>query len=58
MVWKNVKHDGVGKSAFGGPDQLKRIVLAKLRSLQKLPSKILGFFRHPETRYILGPTVG
>lgn len=58
MVWKNVKHDGVGKRIFGGPDQLKSVVLGRLRSLQKLPSKIQAFFRHPETLYILASSVG
>lgn len=53
QVWNQVKRHRVGKSTPGGPDQFKAIVLRALRSLQRFPHKVRGFFRHPETKYIL-----
>lgn len=58
QVWNHVKHHGVGRTTPAGPDQLKRAVQNRLRSLQRLVVTIQGFFRHPETRYILAPNVG
>jgi transposase len=58
LVWNHVKNHGVGRMTPAGPDQLKRVVLNRLRSLQKLTRIIQGFFRHPETHYTLQPSVG
>jgi transposase len=58
QVWNHVKNHGVGRMTPAGPDQLKRAVLNRLRSLQKLAHTIQGFFRHPETLYTLRPNVG
>lgn len=54
QLWNHTKSNGVGRQSISGPDQLKKTVIAKLRSLQKLPGKIASFFYHPDCCYILG----
>lgn len=51
-VWKNIKHDRVGRAEINGPDQFKNLAIAALRRLQKLPHLIRGFFRDPDLAYI------
>jgi hypothetical protein len=34
-------------------EELKRMLVSALYSLQKLPGKIMSFFEHPDTRYAL-----
>jgi transposase len=51
-VWKNVKHDRVGRAGIDGQEDLKGKALAALRRLQKLPHIVRGFFRDPNLRYI------
>lgn len=51
QVWNNVKNHGIGRKKVFGPDQLKIAVLSHLRRLQKLPSIVKAFFRHPECAY-------
>jgi hypothetical protein len=51
-VWNNVKHDGVAPAAPKGPEQMKAVVTARLRRLQRLPHVIRGFFGDPELAYI------
>lgn len=53
QVWNNVKNHGVGRKKVLGPDQLKTAVLSHLRRLQKLPSIVKAFFRHPECAYTI-----
>ena len=53
QLWHHTKNNGVGRQPVNGPDQLKRAVINKLRSLQKLPRIISSFFRHPDCRYIV-----
>jgi transposase len=52
QLWNHTKTNGVGRQPINGPDQLKRAVLNRLRSLQKLPKLILSLFRHPDCAYI------
>ena len=52
-VWKNVKHDRVGRIGVVGPDDLKAKAVAALRRLQRLPTLVQGFFRDPNLAYIL-----
>jgi len=54
QLWNHTKNNGVGRQPVNGPDQLKRAVINKLRSLQKLPKIISSFFRHPDCAYIIG----
>jgi hypothetical protein len=51
-VWNNVKADGVARAAPKGPEQMKAVVTARLRRLQRLPHIVRGFFADPELRYI------
>ena len=51
-VWKNVKHDGVAPAAPKGPEQMRPVVTARLRRLQRLPQIVRGFFGDPELAYI------
>jgi transposase len=53
-VWKNVKHDRIGRSAVHSKDDLKSLALGALRRLQKLPGVVRGFFADPELAYIAG----
>jgi transposase len=53
QLWNHTKSNGVGRLSIAGPDQLKKAVIAKLRSLQKLPGRIASFFKHPDCRYII-----
>jgi transposase len=51
-VWKNVKHDRIGKMSVASKDDLKAKTTNALRRLQKLPHLIEGFFRDPNLAYI------
>jgi transposase len=51
-VWKNGKHDRIGKAGVISQDDLKSKVISALRRLQKLPALVRGFFRDPHLRYV------
>jgi transposase len=51
-VWKNIKHDRIGRAGVSGPDDLKAKALAALHRLQRLPRLVQGCFRDPSLRYI------
>lgn len=51
-VWKNVKHDAIGRSAVRGKDDLKAVAVGALRHLQKMPGKVRRFFEDPKLAYI------
>lgn len=51
LVWNNLKNHGIGRRSISGPEHLRAIVIGHLRSLQKSPAKIRGFFREEHTRY-------
>jgi transposase len=51
-VWKNIKHDRIGRAGVSGPEDLKAKALAALHRLQKLPHLVRSFFRDPNLRYI------
>lgn len=51
-VWKNVKHDRIGKTSVTSQDDLKAKAVSALRRLQKLPRLVRAFFRDPHLRYI------
>ena len=53
QLWNHTKTNGVGRQPVKGPDHLKRSVINKLRSLQKLPKIISSLFRHPDCTYII-----
>ena len=51
-MWKNIKHDRIGREGVRGPDDLNAKALAALHRLQRLPQLIKGFFQDPNLRYI------
>jgi transposase len=51
-VWKNIKHDRVGRTSVTGPDEFKAKVISALRRLQKMPRLVRAFFADPDLRYI------
>jgi len=51
-VWKNIKHDRVGRTGITGPDQFKALTVAALRRLQAMPHIVRDFFRDPNLTYI------
>ncbi|TQM11044.1 IS630 family transposase [Pseudonocardia kunmingensis] len=51
-VWKNVKHDRIGKTAISSADDLRGKAESALLRLQRLPELIRAFFRDPCLRYI------
>lgn len=51
-VWKNIKHDRIGKIGVTTKDDLKTKATNALRRLQKLPATVRCFFRDPNLAYI------
>lgn len=51
-VWNWLKRHKAGKARVAGPDQFRTLVDRYLRSLQKLPALIRGFFADPNLAYI------
>ena len=54
LVWNHLKRHKVGKSDFKGPNQMRAVVMKCMRSLQRSPSIIRGFFMAPTVRYAAG----
>jgi transposase len=52
QVWAHVKGE-VAKRGVEDTDQLKRLALAALRRIQKLPALVKSFFQQPECQYII-----
>jgi transposase len=46
-VWKNVKHDRIGKTGVTSGQDLKAKTIRALRHLQKRPGLVRGFFAGP-----------
>lgn len=51
-VWKNVKHDRVGRASVTDADDLKAKAVGALRRLQNMPHLVRAFFADPNLRYI------
>jgi len=51
-VWKNIKHDQVGRSAVTRKSEFFELVTHALERLQQLPDVVRGFFRDPSLAYI------
>lgn len=58
LVWNNLKSHRIGRKMITGPNDLKNKVISSLRSLQKTPSKIVGFFHEKHVRYIMAKMSG
>lgn len=52
LVWKNVKHDRIGKSSIRNSSELRSRAVSALESLKGLPEVVAGFFRAPRLAYI------
>ena len=52
-VWKNVKHDRVGKTGVTSRQDLKSKAIGALRRLQKRAGLVRSFFADPHLRYII-----
>jgi transposase len=53
LVWKNVKHDQIGKSAPKNAADLYRKAVGALENLRQFPEIIRAFFRKPNLAYII-----
>ena len=51
-VWKNVKHDRVGRTSVTTRDEFTSKAIAALRRLQRMPHLVRGFFGDPDLPYI------
>jgi transposase len=51
-VWKNVKHDRVGRTSVTNADQFKAKIVGALRRLQAMPHIVRAFFADADLRYI------
>lgn len=51
-VWKNVKHDNLGRASAKSEGELAQFAIAALAKLKALPDKIQGFFRDPALGYV------
>jgi hypothetical protein len=49
QVWNCLKHNGVAKAGLRSGKDLRKYVLERLRSLQRLPGTILMLFLMPDT---------
>lgn len=53
-VWNDLKTHGIGRKLITSPTQMRQMILAHLRRLQKLPTLVRSFFLAPTTRYACG----
>ena len=51
-VWKNVKHDNLGRVCAKNETELAQFAEAALKKLKELPNKIRAFFGDPALKYI------
>jgi transposase len=51
-VWKNVKHDNLGRASVKSESELAQFAQAALAKLKEIPGKIRAFFADPSLRYI------
>jgi transposase len=51
-VWKNIKHDRIGRTSVHNADEFKAKIISALRRLQNMPHLVRAFFGDPDLRYI------
>jgi transposase len=51
LVWNNLKNHTIGKCGITGPDQMKKLVIGHMRSIQKQRNLVRAFFQAPSTKY-------
>ena len=57
-VWKNVKHDNLGRASVKSESELAEFASAALAKLKEMPEKLRSFFGDPALRYIRDLTTG
>ena len=57
-VWKNVKHDNLGRASVKSEGELAQFASAALAKLKEMPEKLRSFFGDPALRYIRDLTTG
>ena len=57
-VWKNVKHDNLGRASVKSESELAQFASAALAKLKGMPEKLRSFFGDPALRYIRDLTAG
>jgi transposase len=50
-VWKNVKHDRIGKAGITSAEDLRKKAERALRRLQRIPGLVMAFFSDPHIQY-------
>ena len=53
LVWNHLKNHKPGREVIKGQEHMRQRVLSILRSLQRMPAKIISFFKAPKLRYAL-----
>lgn len=51
-VWKNTKHDNLGRASVKSESELAQFASAALARLKEMPEKLRSFFSDPALRYI------
>lgn len=51
-IWKNVKHDNLGRASVKSEGELMEFARAALERLKKAPDKVRSFFADPALKYI------
>jgi transposase len=51
-VWKNIKHDNVGKMAARGAEEMRSGIIRAVSRLESAAHVIMGFFADPDLSYI------
>ena len=51
LVWNDLKTHGTGRKLITSLAQLRQMIVAHMRQLQKLPALVRSFFHAPTTRY-------
>ena len=57
-VWKNVKHDNLGRTSAKSENELAQFASTALSKLREMPEKLRSFFGDPALRYIRDLTGG
>ena len=53
LVWSYLKHHKMGKKNIKDKESMKKKVLACLKSLQRIPKKIINFFKEDNVKYAM-----
>ena len=53
LVWNDLKNNSLGRKAIIDAEQMKQEVISFLRSIQKMPERIMSYFKAPTTVYTI-----